>query len=414
MLAVVENPDARRCCRARCSGCPHRSRLRARLNGRRCTRCTWHSARRWCRSPATRCRCSTPPGMLKEHLHTRAAAGLFDVSHMGQIAPPRSGDADASARRLETLVPVDVLGLAPGAALRAPHRRRGRHPRRPDGRQLRRPSRRSSSTPPARTPTARICGAAWPTTARRAARPRACWRCRARRRRQCWRGSRRSVAAMRFMDVRAIGGRRRACHRHALRLHRRGRLRDLASRATTPRRVAAALLAEPEVAAGRARRARLAAPRSRAVPLRPRHRHHDDARSRPGSTGRSEARRAAAPARAAFPGAARILRQTRRRRRPPARRPAARGRARRCARARRSSPTTTASPSARHLGRLRAQRRGAGRHGLRADRDSPRPARASSPRCAASACRSRSRPCPSSRTATTAADPVHPEEQRPC
>ena len=36
-------------------------------------------------------------GVMKEHLHTRAAAGLFDVSHMGQIAlRPKSGDvADA-------------------------------------------------------------------------------------------------------------------------------------------------------------------------------------------------------------------------------------------------------------------------------------------------------------------------------
>ena len=30
-----------------------------------------------------------PPGVLKEHLHTRAAARLFDVSHMGQIALAR-------------------------------------------------------------------------------------------------------------------------------------------------------------------------------------------------------------------------------------------------------------------------------------------------------------------------------------
>src|ERR1700752_1392331 len=39
------------------------------------------------------------PGVLKEHLHTREAAGLFDVSHMGQIAlRPRSGAvADAAA-----------------------------------------------------------------------------------------------------------------------------------------------------------------------------------------------------------------------------------------------------------------------------------------------------------------------------
>jgi aminomethyltransferase len=54
-------------------------------------------------------------GLLNEHLHTRAAAGLFDVSHMGQIAlVPRSGRVADAARALEALVPVDVLGLAPG------------------------------------------------------------------------------------------------------------------------------------------------------------------------------------------------------------------------------------------------------------------------------------------------------------
>ncbi len=56
-----------------------------------------------------------PRGVLKEHLHTRAAAGLFDVSHMGQIAlRARSGDIRDAATALEALVPVDVLGLAPG------------------------------------------------------------------------------------------------------------------------------------------------------------------------------------------------------------------------------------------------------------------------------------------------------------
>jgi aminomethyltransferase len=56
-----------------------------------------------------------PSGIIKEHLHTRAAAGLFDVSHMGQIAlRPRSGHLDDAARALETLVPGDVLGLAVG------------------------------------------------------------------------------------------------------------------------------------------------------------------------------------------------------------------------------------------------------------------------------------------------------------
>jgi aminomethyltransferase len=55
------------------------------------------------------------PGVLKEHLHTRAAASLFDVSHMGQIVVrAKSGDARDAARALERLVPVDILGLLPG------------------------------------------------------------------------------------------------------------------------------------------------------------------------------------------------------------------------------------------------------------------------------------------------------------
>src|SRR6478735_10444122 len=46
-----------------------------------------------------------PAGLLKEHLHARAAAGLFDVSHMGQIAlTPRSGDGAEAARALEALI----------------------------------------------------------------------------------------------------------------------------------------------------------------------------------------------------------------------------------------------------------------------------------------------------------------------
>src|SRR5450755_822581 len=54
-------------------------------------------------------------GVLKEHLHTRTAAGLFDVSHMGQIVVhSKSGDARDAARALERLVPVDNLGLAAG------------------------------------------------------------------------------------------------------------------------------------------------------------------------------------------------------------------------------------------------------------------------------------------------------------
>jgi aminomethyltransferase len=56
-----------------------------------------------------------PAGIIKEHLHTRAAASLFDVSHMGQIAlRARSGRLVDAARALETLVPADIIGLAEG------------------------------------------------------------------------------------------------------------------------------------------------------------------------------------------------------------------------------------------------------------------------------------------------------------
>ncbi len=56
-----------------------------------------------------------PAGVLKEHLQTRAAAGLFDVSHMGQvIVKAKSGKYEDVALALESLVPVDILGLAEG------------------------------------------------------------------------------------------------------------------------------------------------------------------------------------------------------------------------------------------------------------------------------------------------------------
>jgi aminomethyltransferase len=56
-----------------------------------------------------------PTGIIKEHLHTRAAAGLFDVSHMGQIdIRSRSSRFDDAARALEALMPADILGLRQG------------------------------------------------------------------------------------------------------------------------------------------------------------------------------------------------------------------------------------------------------------------------------------------------------------
>lgn len=48
-----------------------------------------------------------PSGIIKEHLHTRQAAGLFDVSHMGQVLI----EGEDSAAMLESLVPVDVQAL---------------------------------------------------------------------------------------------------------------------------------------------------------------------------------------------------------------------------------------------------------------------------------------------------------------
>ena len=51
-----------------------------------------------------------PLGVLKEHLHTREQAGLFDVSHMGQIRLHGAG----AAKALEALVPVDIIDLPEG------------------------------------------------------------------------------------------------------------------------------------------------------------------------------------------------------------------------------------------------------------------------------------------------------------
>jgi aminomethyltransferase len=48
-----------------------------------------------------------PMGLMQEHLHTRHSAGLFDVSHMGQLRLVGPGAAAA----FESLMPVDVIGL---------------------------------------------------------------------------------------------------------------------------------------------------------------------------------------------------------------------------------------------------------------------------------------------------------------
>ena len=56
-----------------------------------------------------------PMGVLQEHLHTREKAGLFDVSHMGQVfLVPEDKDFATAAKALEKLVPADIQSLQPG------------------------------------------------------------------------------------------------------------------------------------------------------------------------------------------------------------------------------------------------------------------------------------------------------------
>lgn len=50
-----------------------------------------------------------PTGIIKEHQQTRADAGLFDVSHMGQVVV----EGPNAGRELESLMPADLLGLKP-------------------------------------------------------------------------------------------------------------------------------------------------------------------------------------------------------------------------------------------------------------------------------------------------------------
>jgi aminomethyltransferase len=55
-----------------------------------------------------------PAGVMKEHLHTRAAAGLFDVSHMGQVILRPKAGMEALCLAFERLMPVDVPAVKPG------------------------------------------------------------------------------------------------------------------------------------------------------------------------------------------------------------------------------------------------------------------------------------------------------------
>jgi len=56
-----------------------------------------------------------PMGVKGEHLHTREKAGLFDVSHMGQVfLMPDDKKFETAAKALEKLVPADIQSLEPG------------------------------------------------------------------------------------------------------------------------------------------------------------------------------------------------------------------------------------------------------------------------------------------------------------
>ena len=105
-------------------------------NGRPCSTSTSRSAARSCRSPASRCRCSTRRASPRSTGRSVRPAGLFDVSHMGEFIVTRSagagsGAADHHQRRIE------ARGRA-GAVLGDVPRDRW-HRRRPDRLSLRRP-----------------------------------------------------------------------------------------------------------------------------------------------------------------------------------------------------------------------------------------------------------------------------------
>ena len=54
-----------------------------------------------------------PLGIKHEHLHCRNQAGLFDISHMGQLRL-RANNMATAALALEALMPMDILTLQPG------------------------------------------------------------------------------------------------------------------------------------------------------------------------------------------------------------------------------------------------------------------------------------------------------------
>ena len=197
-----------------------------RCSARRFTICTARSAPAWCAFAGYEMPVQYPAGIIAEHLHTRAKAGLFDVSHMGQMrlagADPRGGAwrrwcratsaGSAPGRMRYTLLLNDAGGILDDLMVDAARRR----------------AVRSSSTPRARTPISRICATHLGRARRgRAARSTApCWRCRGRRAAAVLARLAAGVERMPFMTAAQADARRRSLLRHPLGLYRRGRVRD--------------------------------------------------------------------------------------------------------------------------------------------------------------------------------------------
>ncbi len=224
-----------------------------------------------------------PAGIMAEHRHCRSAAALFDVSHMGQVLVRGA----AAAAEFERLVPADVAGLPEGRlryTVFTNEARRGA--RRSDRRQGRGwPVRGGQRRPPGRPTSPTCAGALEPACTVEELAARALL---------ALQGPAAAAVMARLAPARP-GSRscrrprsrsRAALPRLPLRLHRRGRLRDLGRRRARPRSSRAACSrsrrSRPPASAPAIRCASRPGSASTATSSRRR-----PARSRPGSPGPS-------------------------------------------------------------------------------------------------------------------------------
>ena len=309
---------------------------------------------------------------------------------------------EGAAAALERLAPGRRQGLKPGRQRYGLLTDDGRrHPRRLHGRQPRRPAVPGGQRQPQGTSTSPLIEAALPAGvhAAAAAGPRAAGAAGARR------GAGHRAAG--------AGARRAALHGHRrrstiagmpvpgqpLRLHRRGRLRDLASPPTGAEALAQRAAGAARRAAGRPRRARFAAAGGRALPLRQRHRRDHQ----PGRGGAGLDRSASAAARpGTSPAPSAVRDELANGADAPARRPAARGPPARPRRTRRSRPPTARAVGEVTSGGFGPSVGGPVAMGYVAPRPRRRRHRARTAGARQAAAGPRRRHCPSSPTATPA------------